>query len=105
MTDDKPTDDAEMLEPDAEPAPPPQAKRSSRRRDDHDDDEYDDRDDDYHRGRKVHYDEDGSEITSEFAMWAVFAHIGVFLLGFIAPLVIWIAFRHKSPFVVRHAKE
>lgn len=113
---DKP-DDAEMLEPDGEPAQPPQAKRSERRRDnddkpDRDDDEFDDRDDrdrrddDYHpRGRKVHYDEDGYEITSDHSLWALFAHIGVFVVGFIAPLVIMIVYRQKSPFVVRHAKE
>ncbi len=119
MPDDKP-DDAEVLEPD--PAPPPQqAKRSDRRRDDddrdddrdddHDDDhddrdDRDDRDDDYHpRGRRAKYDEDGYEITSEFMMWAMFAHLGVLLLGFLAPLIILIAFRQKSPFVVRHARE
>jgi uncharacterized protein len=105
---DKPPDDAEMLEPDADPAPPPRAQRSQRRRDD---DEYDDRDrdrrdDEYHpRGRKVHYDEDGYEITSDHSMWALFCHIGVFAFGFISPLVILIVFRQRSPFVVRHAKE
>jgi len=102
---DKQPDDAEVLEPDQEPAPPPRAQRSRRPRDDEQDNGYDDRDDDYPRGRKAKYDEDGNEITSEMVMWAVFSHIGVFLLGFIAPLAIWIAFRHKSTFVVRHAKE
>ncbi len=106
MPDDKTPDDPEMLDPDVAPDPPPQqAKRASRREDD--DYDRDDRDDDYHHpsGRKVHYDEDGYEITSEQSMWALFAHIGVFVVGFIAPLVILIIYNRKSSFVARHARE
>jgi uncharacterized Tic20 family protein len=107
MPDDKPPDDPEVLEPDAEnpPAPLP-AKRARRRDDDFDDDDRDDRDDDYHpRGRQAKYDEDGYEITSEHTLWAVFAHLGVLFAGFLAPLVILIVYRQKSPFVVGHARE
>lgn len=112
-TDDK-HDDAEVLQPDTEPALPPRAQRSRHRDDEHDDrDERDDRDDDYHpRGRKAKYDEDGNEITSDHTTWAMMSHLGVVIgwfvfgpLAFLAPLIIWLTYAQKSPFVVRHAKE
>ena len=113
MPDDTPDRrDEEVLVPDPDPVPPPRASRTAgpdRPRDDRydeEDDDEDDRDAAYHpRGRYAKYDEDGYEITSEHTIWAVFAHIGVLIVGFIAPLVIWLVFTKKSPFVVRHAKE
>lgn len=110
MPDDKQPDEPEVLEPDPESEPPPRASRSRRRNED--DDDRDDRDDRYHPRRKVRYDEDGNEITSEHTNWAVFAHLGVLIgyfvagiLAFIAPVVIWMTYKDRSPFVVRHAKE
>lgn len=65
------------------------------------DDQFDDRP--YRPPRR--YEEDGSEITQEHATWAMFAHLGQLFFGFLAPVVIWIAFGERSPYVVRHAKE
>ena len=65
----------------------------------------DDRDPDEPRGGYRHYDEDGYEITSNDQMWAIFAHLGVFLLGIFAPLIILLVYGEKSPFVRRHARE
>lgn len=103
-------DEPEVLEPDPEPDPP-RAKRSRRRRDE-DEDDWDDRDDRYHPRRNVKYDEDGEEITSEHTNWAMFAHLGVLvgyfvagLLAFLPPVIIWMTYKDRSPFVVRHAKE
>jgi uncharacterized protein len=112
MSADKPPDEPEVLEPD--PAPesgaPPRAARSRRRRDP--DDDWDDRDDGYHPRRKVRYDEDGNEITPEHTNWAMFAHLGVLIgyfvagiLAFLPPVIIWMTYKDRSPFVVRHAKE
>lgn len=101
-TPDPPPED-EVLVPD--PAPTPVLARRSDRHDDPDDD-FDDRDAGYHpRGRHAKYDEDGYEITSEHTTWAVFAHLGPFLALFIPPLIIWLVYAQKSPFVVQHAKE
>jgi uncharacterized Tic20 family protein len=80
------------------------APRRTRRRDpdDRDDDDWDDGRRGYDRR---HYDDDGYEITSNDQMWAIFAHIGVFLLGIFAPLIIYFVYADKSAFVRRHAKE
>lgn len=59
-----------------------------------DDDE--DRDDDAEEDRKP---------TSEDKQMAMFAHLGAILLGFIAPLIIWLMYKDKSKFIDRHAKE
>jgi uncharacterized protein len=73
-----------------------------RDRDDRDDR---DRDDEYDRRRPPRkYDEEGHEITSDDTMWGMFAHLGLFLLGFLAPLIIFFIYKDKSPFVTRHAK-
>jgi uncharacterized Tic20 family protein len=104
-------DDPEMLEPD----PAPRAQRASRadrrRRDDDDDfDDEDDEDDDdrdaRYRPRRpgMKYDEDGNPLTSEDTLWALFAHLGLIVVGFLAPLIIFLVYRQKSPFVTRHAK-
>lgn len=106
--------------PDPAPAPPPsRAQRSDHRRDDEDDDRddrrrrddrdrddrYRDRDDEYDRRRPPRkYDEEGNELTSDDTMWGMFAHLGLFLLGFLAPLIIFFIYKDKSPFVTRHAK-
>ena len=37
--------------------------------------------------------------------WAAAAHLGTFLVGFIAPLVIWLIKRDEDPFVEYHARE
>jgi uncharacterized Tic20 family protein len=74
----------------------------ARRRDP--DDRHDDEDDDRWRPAR-HYDEDGYEITSNDHMWAIFAHVGVFVVGFFAPLIIFFAYADKSAFVKRHVKE
>jgi uncharacterized protein len=84
----------------------PRARRSRRDPDDRDDrDRYEDEEDDRRGGRHRHYDEDGYEITSNDQMWAIFSHIGVFIISFVAPLVIYFAFADKSKFVKRHARE
>jgi len=41
----------------------------------------------------------------EEKMWAIGAHLGPLLLGFIAPLVVWLVFRDRSGFLNRHGKE
>ncbi|HET6698763.1 MAG TPA: DUF4870 domain-containing protein [Nocardioidaceae bacterium] len=41
----------------------------------------------------------------EEKLWAVAAHLGPLVLGFIAPLVVWLVFRERSAFVDRHGKE
>lgn len=104
-----PPPDAEELQPDPVPPPPPVLARRAddrdRRRDDRYDDEYedDDRDAAYHpRGRNVKYDADGYEITQNTMMWAIFTHVGQFVVGVFAPLII--LFAVKEPFVKRHAK-
>jgi uncharacterized Tic20 family protein len=38
-------------------------------------------------------------------MWAIGAQLGPLLLGFLAPLVIWLVFKDRSPFLDRTAKE
>lgn len=87
---------------DDRPEPRDDAPRA-RRRDP--DDRYDDEEDDRYRTDHRHYDEDGYEITSNDQMWAIFAHVGVFVVGFLAPLIIFFVQGDKSEFVKRHAKE
>jgi hypothetical protein len=38
-------------------------------------------------------------------MWAMLSHIGPIVLGFIAPLVIWLVFKERGRFVEEQAKE
>ena len=38
-------------------------------------------------------------------LWALAAHLGPLVLGFIAPLVVWLVFRERSAFLDRHGKE
>ncbi|HEX6877142.1 MAG TPA: DUF4870 domain-containing protein [Nocardioidaceae bacterium] len=38
-------------------------------------------------------------------LWAVGAHLGPLVLGFIAPLVVWLLFKDRSAFLDRHGKE
>lgn len=42
---------------------------------------------------------------SDERMWAIFAQVGPFVLGFIAPLVIWLVLKDRSRFVDQEAKE
>jgi uncharacterized protein len=43
--------------------------------------------------------------ADEERLWAVAAHLGPLLVGFIAPLVIWLVFKDRSGFLDRHGKE
>jgi uncharacterized Tic20 family protein len=38
-------------------------------------------------------------------LWAIGAHLGPVVLGFIAPLVVWLVFKDRSPYLDRQAKE
>ena len=38
-------------------------------------------------------------------LWAIAAHLGPLILGFIAPLVVWLVFKDRSTFLDRHGKE
>jgi uncharacterized Tic20 family protein len=38
-------------------------------------------------------------------MWAMLAHLGGIILGFVAPLIIWLVYRERSRFVEEQAKE
>jgi uncharacterized Tic20 family protein len=42
---------------------------------------------------------------SDERMWAILAQVGPFILGFIAPLVIWLVLKDRSRFVDQEAKE
>lgn len=42
---------------------------------------------------------------SDQRMWAMLAHLGGIILGFIAPLVIWLMYRERGRFVEEQAKE
>lgn len=42
---------------------------------------------------------------SDERMWATFAHVGPILVGFLAPLIIWLVFRERSRFVDDQGKE
>jgi uncharacterized protein len=41
----------------------------------------------------------------EEKLWAIAAHLGPLFLGLIAPLVVWLVFKDRSPFLDRTAKE
>ena len=41
----------------------------------------------------------------EEKLWAVAAHIGPLILGFVAPLVVWLVFKDRSRFLDTSAKE
>jgi uncharacterized protein len=41
----------------------------------------------------------------EEKMWAIGAHLGPIVLGFIAPLVVWLVFKDRSRFLDRQGKE
>jgi uncharacterized Tic20 family protein len=38
-------------------------------------------------------------------LWALAAHLGPLVLGFVAPLVVWLVFKDRSAFLDRHGKE
>lgn len=38
-------------------------------------------------------------------MWAMLSHLGGIILGFIAPLIVWLVYRERSRFVDEQAKE
>ncbi|MBX9247040.1 DUF4870 domain-containing protein [Actinotalea ferrariae] len=42
---------------------------------------------------------------AEQRQWALFAHLGPIILGFIAPLVIWLVYKERGRFVEEQAKE
>lgn len=37
--------------------------------------------------------------------WSLGAHLGVLAVGFVAPLVIWLVYKGRGPFLEHHAKE
>jgi uncharacterized protein len=41
----------------------------------------------------------------EEKLWAIGAHLGPLVLGFIAPLVVWLVFKDRSAFLDRTGKE
>jgi uncharacterized Tic20 family protein len=49
------------------------------------------------KGKKGKYSDDEK-------MWAMFSHLGVIVVGFLAPLIIWQMKKDESAFVTRHAK-
>jgi len=42
---------------------------------------------------------------SDQRMWAMLSHLGGIVLGFIAPLVVWLMYKEKSRFVEEQSKE
>lgn len=42
---------------------------------------------------------------SEEKGWSLAAHLGVLVAGFLAPLIIWLVFKDRGPFLEHHAKE
>ena len=44
-------------------------------------------------------------VPSDSRGWAAAAHLGTFVVGFIAPLVIWLIKRDEDAFVEYHARE
>lgn len=42
---------------------------------------------------------------SDQRMWAMLAHIGGIIFGFLAPLIIWLVFKDRGRFVDEQAKE
>jgi uncharacterized Tic20 family protein len=43
--------------------------------------------------------------TADDRTWGMLAHLSPIVLGFIGPLVIWLIYKEKSPFVADQAKE
>jgi uncharacterized protein len=43
--------------------------------------------------------------SDEENLWAVAAHLGPLLLGFLAPLVVWLVFKDRSQYLDRTGKE
>ena len=43
--------------------------------------------------------------ADEEKMWAIGAHIGPIILGFIAPLIVWLVFNERSGYLDRQGKE
>jgi uncharacterized Tic20 family protein len=41
----------------------------------------------------------------EEKLWAIGAHLGPLVLGFLAPLIVWLVFRDRSAFLDRTGKE
>jgi len=41
----------------------------------------------------------------EEKLWAIGAHLGPIVIGFVAPLVVWLVFKDRSAFIGRQAKE
>jgi uncharacterized Tic20 family protein len=41
----------------------------------------------------------------EEKLWAIGAHLGPLVLGFVAPLIVWLVFRDRSAFLDRTGKE
>ena len=85
------------------------------RRDEDDDDR--DRDDEEERDRDDEEDaeDDGDspkkkkksdgKLRDDEKQMAMFAHLGCLVLGFLAPLIIWLTKKDESAFIERHAKE
>ncbi|WP_062289079.1 DUF4870 domain-containing protein [Demequina phytophila] len=42
---------------------------------------------------------------SDERLWAMLAHLGIILFGFLPPLIIWLIFRERSAFVDDQGKE
>jgi uncharacterized Tic20 family protein len=42
---------------------------------------------------------------SDEKTWSMLAHLGGIILGFLAPLIIWLVFKDRGPFVKHHATE
>ncbi len=48
----------------------------------------------------------GVTLTSDEKIWAIFCHLSLLLgIGFLLPLVVWLAKRDDSPAVAAHARE
>jgi len=46
-----------------------------------------------------------AEISSDDRMWALLAHLSIFVFGIFGPLIIWLVKKDDSPFVEDQAKE
>lgn len=47
----------------------------------------------------------GAVSESDAKMWSLGAHLGGFLLSWVVPLVIYLVYRDRSPFIRQHAAE
>ena len=45
------------------------------------------------------------QLTPDDRTWGMLAHISPIVLGFIGPLIIWLVYKDKSPFISDQAKE